>query len=125
MEATNSIIQQTSDKEIDLSLQNSPRPPYSHALVLKNKKGSKVWKQILQQTDKGSKRISKREEKWSDQLAGPLQEDFWKTQYLMTQKLAFDNRLMFNHLLFLKHNLKLNYQVSTFRRDIQPQCTLC
>ena len=43
----------------------------------------------------------------------------------MTQKLAFDNRLLFNHLLFLKHNLKLNYQVSTFRRDILPQCTLC
>ncbi len=27
IESTNSIIQQTSDKEIDLLLQNSPRPP--------------------------------------------------------------------------------------------------
>ena len=124
MEATRVLISSLTTEQIDIHA-TLPYRPYNHGLILRNKKGSNNWKQILRSTERGLNKITHREYKWEDVVQRPLLKDFWKTQYEMAHKLSFDNRIKLNHILFLKHNLKLNYQVANFRPEVQPQCTLC
>ena len=123
MEATRVLINSLTTEQIDIHA-TLPYRPYNHGLILRNKKGSNNWKQILRSTERGLNKITQREYKWEDVVQRPLLKDFWQIQYEMAHKLSFDNRIKLNHILFLKHNLKLNYQVANFRPEVQPQCTL-
>ena len=104
---------------------NSPRLPLIHKISCVQKKGCRIFYEVLKAREWSKYSTVEEENKWHSELGVSLSVTFWDKIWGDQKHLICSNKMKWINLQILRFTLPTNYSVNKYKPSQDPRCSFC